>query len=105
MHQAAQVLIGKHDFTTFRATNCQADSPVKTLDVLSVERQGEEILIKAEARSFLHHQVRNLVGSLMLVGRGKWTAEDLAAALAARHRTAGGETAPACGLYLSAVSY
>ncbi len=105
MHEAAQVLIGKHDFTTFRATNCQAESPVKTLNRLDVERHGEDIRVLVQARSFLHHQVRNLVGTLMLVGRGKWTTEDLAAALAARHRTAGGETAPACGLYLSSVSY
>ena len=105
MHEAAQLLIGKHDFTTFRATNCQADSPVRTLRRLDVERHGSEIRICVEAQSFLHHQVRNLVGTLMLVGRGKWSPADVAAALAARHRTAGGETAPAYGLYLSGVSY
>jgi len=105
MHEAAQVLVGKHDFTTFRATNCQAESPVKTLRRLDVERQDEEIRVHVEARSFLHHQVRNLVGTLMLVGRGKWGPDDVAAALAARDRSAGGETAPACGLYLSGVSY
>jgi len=105
MHEAAQLLIGKHDFTTFRATNCQADSPVRTLRQLDVERRGDDICIHVEARSFLHHQVRNLVGTLMLVGRGKWSPADVAAALAARHRTAGGETAPAYGLYLTGVRY
>ncbi len=105
MHEAAQVLVGKHDFTTFRATYCQADTPVKTLGRLDVERRDEEIHVSAQARSFLHHQVRNLVGTLMLVGRGKWGVDDVAAALAARDRAAGGETAPACGLYLAGVSY
>ena len=105
MHEAAQLLVGKHDFTTFRATNCQADSPIKTLDRLAVEHQGDEIRVYAEARSFLHHQVRNLVGTLMLVGREKWRPEDVVTALEARRRSAGGETAPACGLYLSGVSY
>ncbi len=105
MHEAAQVLIGKHDFTTFRATNCQAESAVKTLDRLDVERLGDEIQVRAQARSFLHHQVRNFVGTLVLVGRGKWDADDIATALAARTRSAGGETAPACGLYLVGVGY
>ncbi len=105
MHQAAQVLAGRHDFSTFRASLCQAQSPVKTLNRLDVERSGEEILIRVEARSFLHHQVRNMVGSLRLVGEGKWSAADLAQALAARDRARGGPTAPACGLYLMAVGY
>lgn len=105
MHEAAQRLVGKHDFTTFRATHCQAKSPLKTLRRLDVERRGAEIHIYAEARSFLHHQVRNMVGTLVMVGHGKWTGEDVSAALAARTRASGGETAPACGLYLSSVSY
>ena len=105
MHDAAQVLIGKHDFTTFRATLCQADSPVKTLNRLDVEREGDQILIHAQARSFLHHQVRNFVGSLKWVGTGKWTKDDLESALEARDRRAGGETAPADGLYLTGVTY
>ena len=87
MHAAAQRLVGKHDFTTFRAAECQAKSPVKTLDRLDVAREGDEIRISASARSFLHHQVRSMVGSLALVGEGKWSADDLAAALAARDRT------------------
>ena len=105
MHQAAQRLIGKHDFTTFRATLCQARSPVKTLDVLDVVHEAGEIRITAKARSFLHHQVRNMVGTLKLVGEGKWTADDVARALARRDRAAGGPTAPPEGLYLVAVSY
>ena len=105
MHAAAQVLVGKHDFTSFRATNCQADTPVRTLNSLSVERQGERILIHVQARSFLHHQVRNFAGSLKRVGAGKWSAEDLKAALDSRDRRAGGQTAPADGLYLTGVSY
>ncbi|MBT4934279.1 MAG: tRNA pseudouridine(38-40) synthase TruA [Rhodospirillaceae bacterium] len=105
MHEAAKVLIGKHDFTSFRATNCQADSPLRTLNTLRVERQDEMILIHAQARSFLHHQVRNFTGSLKRVGTGKWTATDLKAALEARDRRVAGETAPADGLYLTAVSY
>lgn len=105
MHEAAQVLVGNHDFTSFRATLCQAKSPVKTLDSLSVTREGEEIHVRAEARSFLHHQVRNMVGTLKLVGDGKWNASDVAAALAARDRAKGGPTAPAEGLYLTEVRY
>ncbi|MBC8267255.1 MAG: tRNA pseudouridine(38-40) synthase TruA [Rhodospirillaceae bacterium] len=105
MHEAAQVLIGKHDFTSFRATYCQADTPLKTLNVLQVERQGEMILIHAQARSFLHHQMRNFTGSLKWVGTGKWTTADLKAALDARDRRAAGETAPPDGLYLTGVSY
>jgi tRNA pseudouridine38-40 synthase len=105
MHDAAQVLVGHHDFSTFRASECQAQSPVKTLDRLSVHRAGEEIQVIAEARSFLHHQVRNFVGTLRLVGEGKWSKDDLAAALEAKDRTQGGPTAPPDGLYLTRVSY
>lgn len=105
MHEAAQMLVGKHDFSSFRSTNCQADTPVKTLNALSVERKGERIVIHAQARSFLHHQVRNFAGSLKLVGTGKWTAADLKAALDARDRRAGGQTAPPDGLYLTGVCY
>ncbi|CCQ72209.1 tRNA pseudouridine(38-40) synthase TruA [Magnetospira sp. QH-2] len=105
MHEAAQLLVGHHDFSSFRATHCQANSPVKTLDRLDVFRSGEEIHVIAEARSFLHHQVRNMVGSLRWIGDGKWSADDLKAALAAANRAAGGPTAPADGLYLTRVDY
>lgn len=105
MHAAAQELIGNHDFTTFRATECQAKSPVKTLDRLDVSQAGEEIHIVAEARSFLHHQVRNMAGTLRLVGEGKWRPRDMARALAAKDRSAGGPTAPSEGLYLTRVDY
>ncbi|HXF87144.1 MAG TPA: tRNA pseudouridine(38-40) synthase TruA [Xanthobacteraceae bacterium] len=105
MHEAAQRLVGRHDFTTFRAASCQAKSPVKTLDRLDVTRSGEEIRIVAAARSFLQHQVRSMVGSLVLVGEGKWTIEDLLRALEARDRTACGPVAPAEGLYLVRVDY
>ena len=105
MQDAAEALIGKHDFTSFRAVACQADSPVKTLDRLIVTRDGEELRIVAEARSFLHHQVRNIVGTLKLVGEGKWTRSDVEAALAARDRAQAGPTAPAAGLYLTRVDY
>ena len=105
MHGAAQKLVGRHDFTTFRAAECQAKSPVKTLDRLDVLRDGEEVRITASARSFLQHQVRSMVGSLVHVGEGKWSADDLAAALAARDRTACGQVAPPHGLYLVRVDY
>jgi tRNA pseudouridine38-40 synthase len=105
MQAAGQRLIGHHDFTSFRSSICQAASPLKTLDRLDVERAGEEIRIHAAARSFLHHQVRNMVGTLKLVGEGRWTAEDVAAALAARARSAAGPTAPAEGLFLAEVRY
>ena len=105
MHAAAQLLIGKHDFTTFRAAQCQAKSPVKTLDRLDVARFGETIEIRAEARSFLHHQVRSIVGSLKLVGDGRWTIADMRRALEARNRTACGPVAPPQGLYLVRVDY
>jgi tRNA pseudouridine38-40 synthase len=105
MQAAGQRLIGHHDFTSFRSSICQAASPLKTLDRLDVERAGEEIRIHAAARSFLHHQVRNMVGTLKLVGEGRWTAEDVAAALAARARSAAGPTAPPEGLFLAEVRY
>jgi tRNA pseudouridine38-40 synthase len=105
MHAAAQRLVGKHDFTTFRSTECQAKSPVKTLDVLSVARDGDAINVTASARSFLHSQVRSMVGSLVMAGEGKWSADDLAAALAARDRAACGQVAPPDGLYLMRVDY
>jgi len=105
MHQAAQHLIGKHDFTTFRAAECQAKSPVKTLDHLSVRRDGAKIIIEAEARSFLHHQVRSITGSLKQVGEGKWQPAYLAQILAARDRAACGPVAPPDGLYLVRVEY
>jgi tRNA pseudouridine38-40 synthase len=105
MHAAAQLLRGRHDFTTFRDSLCQAKSPVKTLDRLDVVRRGELIEVTAAARSFLHHQVRNMVGTLKLVGAGKWRAADVATALAARDRRAGGPTAPPDGLYLLDVLY
>lgn len=105
MQGAAQRLIGRHDFTSFRASLCQAASPVKTLDRLDVTRRGDSVEIEAAARSFLHHQVRNMVGTLKLVGEGAWSAADVATALAARARAAAGPTAPAHGLYLIAVRY
>ena len=105
MHGAAQELVGHHDFTSFRASECQARSPLKTLDRLDVERHGAEVRIVAEAPSFLHHQVRNMVGTLRLVGDGKWRATDVSRALEARDRSAAGPTAPADGLYLMAVGY
>jgi tRNA pseudouridine38-40 synthase len=105
MDDAAQVLVGKHDFTTFRATLCQAKSPVKTLTSLHIVRHDDDISVHARARSFLHHQVRNIVGTLKLVGAGKWTKADVESALAACDRTRGGPTAPAQGLYLTEVVY
>jgi tRNA pseudouridine38-40 synthase len=105
MQRAAQHLVGRHDFTSFRASLCQAASPVKTLDRLDVARRGEELTIRAEARSFLHHQVRNMVGSVKLVGEGRWSEADIVRALQARDRAAGGPTAPAHGLYLTEVRY
>ena len=105
MHTAAQALVGMHDFTTFRSVHCQAKSPVKTLDRLDVARNGEAIEIRASARSFLHNQVRSMVGSLKRVGEGGWTAADLAAALAAADRAACGPVAPPDGLYLMKVDY
>jgi tRNA pseudouridine38-40 synthase len=105
MHAAAQALIGLHDFTTFRDVACQAKSPMKTLDVANVVREGEEVILEFAARSFLHRQVRSMTGSIAEVGLGRWTAEDLAAALEAKDRTRCGQVAPADGLYLTGVSY
>ena len=105
MHEAAQCLVGLHDFTTFRSVHCQSASPVKTLDTLTVRREGDHVLIEAAARSFLHHQVRSIVGCLALVGTGQWTAADLAAALAAKDRAALGLNAPPEGLYFVAATY
>ena len=105
MVDAAQVLIGRHDFTTFRAAACQAKSPVKTLDEIRIERYGEFIFLYFSARSFLHHQVRNIVGTLKLVGEGKWTKQQVIDALEAKDRKAGGPTAAAEGLYFEKVDY
>ncbi len=105
MHAAAQRLVGKHDFTTFRSTECQAKSPIKTLDMLDVARIDEDVTVKAVARSFLHNQVRSMVGSLVAVGEGKWSADELSKALNARDRAACGTVAPPDGLYLMHVDY
>ena len=105
MHLSAQSLVGLHDFTTFRDVNCQSRSPEKTLDVARVERVGEEVHLVFEARSFLHRQVRSMTGTLAEVGLGRWAVEDVAAALAARDRSACGPVAPATGLYLTGVVY
>ncbi len=105
MHRAAQALLGRHDFTSFRAASCQANSPLRTLDRLDVRRAGDVVEIVAEARSFLHHQVRNMVGTLKLVGIGQWPEPRVAAALAARDRAAAGPTAPPEGLCLTGVRY
>jgi tRNA pseudouridine38-40 synthase len=105
MHAAAQRLVGKHDFTTFRDSECQARSPEKTLDQLDVVRDGDAVNILTSARSFLHSQVRSMVGSLVWVGEGRWNTDDLSAALAARNRAACGPVAPPEGLYLVRVDY
>ncbi|HVI31104.1 tRNA pseudouridine(38-40) synthase TruA [Phenylobacterium sp.] len=105
MHAAAQVLVGHHDFTTFRDLGCQAKSPMKTLDVAAVRREGDHVLLEFASRSFLHRQVRSMTGSLAQVGLGRWTADDLKAALEARDRRACGPVAPADGLYLTYVGY
>jgi tRNA pseudouridine38-40 synthase len=105
MHEAAQAILGKHDFTTFRSTECQAKSPVKTLDKLDVFRNGDQVLIEASARSFLHNQVRSMVGSLAWVGDGRWSVGDMKKALDARDRAACGPVAPPDGLYLMQVDY
>ncbi len=105
MHRAAQALVGRHDFTTFRSVHCQAADPMKSLDLLKVERVGEEIHIHAAARSFLHHQVRSMVGCLKLVGAGTWPEERIAEALAARDRNALGLNAPPHGLYFVEATY
>lgn len=105
MHRAARFLVGQHDFTSFRATSCQARSPVRTLDALDVVRYGAVVEITAAARSFLHHQVRNVAGTLKLVGTGRWPVDRVAEALAARRRDAAGPTAPPQGLCLTGVTY
>ena len=105
MAKGAKHLVGRHDFTTFRSVHCQSQSPVKTLDKLTVERVGEEIHIRAAARSFLHHQVRSMVGCLALVGRGRWAADDVKAALEAKDRQALGLNAPPEGLYFVEAVY
>jgi tRNA pseudouridine38-40 synthase len=105
MHRAAQILVGHQDFSSFRASACQAKSPMRTLDELSVTREGDKIFIEARSRSFLHHQVRNMAGSLMRVGDGSWPEARLAEALAAKSRAAAGPTAPAEGLYFRGVAY
>jgi tRNA pseudouridine38-40 synthase len=105
MHRAAQALVGRHDFTTFRSAHCQADSPVKTLDRLDVRREGELVVIEADARSFLHHQVRSMVGTLALVGLGQWREEQVAEALAAKDRAELGLNAPPEGLYFVQAIY
>ena len=105
MHDAAQSLVGLHDFTTFRDVNCQSKSPVKTLDVARIFRNGDEIYLQFEARSFLHRQVRSMTGTLAEVGQGRWTVEDVAAALVAKDRARCGPVAPSDGLYLTGVSY
>ena len=105
MHRAAQALVGHHDFTTFRSVHCQSQSPIKTLDLLSVERVGDEVRIRAAARSFLHHQVRSMVGCLALVGMGRWREDQIAEALAARDRAELGLNAPSEGLYFVRALY
>ena len=105
MRQGAQYLLGHHDFTSFRASACQAKSPVKTLDKLDITQQDDEIIFTVEARSFLHHQVRNMVGTLKMVGEGKLKPQDIKTILEAKDRSQAGVTAPACGLYLNKVIY
>ncbi|MFA7430483.1 MAG: tRNA pseudouridine(38-40) synthase TruA [Rhodospirillaceae bacterium] len=105
MHAAAQELVGSHDFTAFRAKECQAKSPLKTLDELVVTRRGDEIEVFARARSFLHHQVRNMVGTLVMAGEGKWTPAHVRGVLNGRDRAKAGQTAPACGLYFLRAEY
>ncbi|WP_375615614.1 tRNA pseudouridine(38-40) synthase TruA [Bartonella sp. AP58NXGY] len=105
MHEAAQKLVGQHDFTTFRSAHCQAKSPIRTLERLDVQREGEEIFLYAQARSFLHHQIRSFAGSLMEVGIGRWTTQELEAALQAKDRKRCGVVAPPSGLYLTKVEY
>jgi tRNA pseudouridine38-40 synthase len=105
MHAAGQHLLGRHDFTSFRAASCQANSPVRTLDRLDVTRFGDIVEVVTTARSFLHHQVRNFVGTLKLIGEGRWAVERMVAVLEARNRAAGGPTAPSAGLTLIGVGY
>ncbi|MEM1200555.1 MAG: tRNA pseudouridine synthase A, partial [Pseudomonadota bacterium] len=105
MHEAGQVLVGTHDFTTFRSAHCQAKSPFKSIDVVRVSQEGEAILIRVSARSFLHNQVRSIAGSLKMVGEGVWTKADLQSALEAADRSRCGPVAPPDGLYLTGVDY
>ena len=105
MHKAAQLLVGLHDFTTFRSAHCQSDSPIKSLDRLDVRREGEHVIVEAAARSFLHHQVRSMVGSLAAVGTGRWSASDLKASLEAKDRTELAHNAPPEGLYIVRAKY
>lgn len=105
MNACAQLLVGKHDFSTFRAADCQAKSPLKTLDEIRVWRDGDMVYVTVAAKSFLYHQVRNIVGTLVLVGNGKWTKEMFQSAFEAHDRTKGGPTAPAMGLYFDCVLY
>lgn len=105
MAAGAAQLVGRHDFTTFRSAHCQADSPIRTLDRLDVERTGDRITVRASARSFLHHQVRSMVGCLALVGQGKWRPDDMGRALAAKDRAALGHNAPPDGLYFVRADY
>jgi tRNA pseudouridine38-40 synthase len=105
MHAAAQILVGHHDFTTFRSTHCQANSPMRTIDRLDVRREGDLVEIRATAQSFLHNQIRSFAGTLKLVGEGKWTPDDVRAALEARDRKACGPVAPPDGLYFMQVDY
>ncbi len=105
MHEAAQILVGRHDFSTFRDSQCQANSPLRTLDRLDVYRKDNLVVIEAEAKSFLHHQIRNFAGTLTLIGENKWVARDLHNALQAKDRTKGGMTAPAGGLYLFRIDF
>jgi tRNA pseudouridine38-40 synthase len=105
MQEAASLILGKHDFSTFRAHGCQSNSPLKTLDSLDIRREGEQVIIAAAARSFLYHQMRNMVGTLAMVGTGQWTVADFKSAFEARDRRAGGPTAPAEGLIFWEVSY
>lgn len=105
MHDAAQLLLGQHDFTTFRDSECQAKTPMRTLDRLDITRDGDDVYMEAEARSFLHHQVRNMIGTLVMVGEGKWTKADLKTAFEAKDRTKGGITAPPDGLTLVRIDY
>lgn len=105
MHRAAQCLLGHHDFSSFRASACQAKSPMRTLDACRIWRQGDHVIMETQARSFLHHQVRNMIGSLKMVGQGLWPEQKLADVLAAKSRPAAGQTAPPEGLYFTAATY
>ncbi len=105
MQEAANILIGQHDFTSFRAKHCQAHSPIKTMDEISIFKEKDQVIIDLKAKSFLHHMVRNIVGSLSLVGQGKWNKDDIARILKAKDRQYAAATAPACGLYFVKVDY